>query len=329
MPATSAETIIQGAFDAIGILAPGESVSPADANGGLRRLNLMMSGLRLQPLSQPVVSREVFSLTSDVGVYTIGPGGDFDTTRPIRLDGAAILLNSEGSPATVTSITRSGSVATVTMAASHGASTGQNATIRGATQADYNGTFPITVTGATTFTYLVDGAVTTPATGTITAALESDGSSVVEVPRSVITDDAWQFIQIKQLTAAQFTDVYYNPTFSADLGTINLWPIPNTSINSLVVYRRQPLTSFQNLTTTYYVPDGCPEALEYNLARRLLKPYGVVDASTVEDIVDLARTTLATFKRGSAKLTDLPIDPAFTRDRRGGYNILTGTGGGG
>jgi hypothetical protein len=331
MPATTAETIIETAFDTVGILAPGESVAPANAQGALRRLNLMMSGLRLQPLTQPVVSREVFSLTSNVGVYTIGPGGDFDTTRPTSLSGAGILLNSEGSPVSVSLLTRIGATATAT-AIAHGAATGQNVTIRGADQADYNGTFPITVTSIDTFTYLIDATVTTPATGTITAAFESinsDATSVTEVSRAVLTDDAWQAIPIKSLTAAQFTNVYYNPTYAADLGTINLWPIPNTSVNSLVLYRLQPLTSFQNLTTEYFLPDGCEEALMYNLAKRLIGgPYGVVDPATVELVTDMARDTLATFKRGNVKLSDLATDPALTANPRGGYNIVTGTGGG-
>lgn len=327
MPAVTAETIIEGAFEAMGIFTQGESITADASNGALRKLNLMMGALRLQPLSQPVVGREVFSLTADVGVYTIGPGGDFDTTRPTRLSGAAILLNSQGTPVSVSSLTRSGNVATAT-AASHGASTGQNVTIRGATPADYNGTFPVTVTGASTFTYLVDGTVTTPATGTITAAVESDATDVVEVPRALLTDDGWSSVRIKSLTSAQFTDVYYNPTYSADRGTIHLWPIPNTAINSLVLYRLQPLTSFSSLTISYDLPDGCQEALEYNLARRLIGgPYGIVDDFTVSNIIELARESLATFKRANTKLSDLPTD-ALTHSKRGGYNIVTGTGGG-
>lgn len=327
MPATTARIIGQGAFDALGVFAPGESMKPADANGALRRLNLMMGQLRLQPLSQPVVAREVFPLTADVGVYTIGPGGDFDTTRPTALSGAGILLNSEGAPVSVVSITRSGSVATATVT-SHGASTGQTVTIAGANEPDYNGSFPITVTGVSTFTYLVDGTVDTPATGTITASFQSDGNSVVEVPRAVLTDDQWQALQIKSLTAAQFTCVYYNATYAADLGTITLWPIPNVADNSLVLYRLQPLTYFASLDTEYFVPDGCPEALEYNLAKRLITPYGVVDQTTIELVLEMARDTLATFKRANTKPVDMTTDPALTQSPAGGYNILTGTGGG-
>jgi hypothetical protein len=44
---------------------------------------------------------------------------------------------------------------TVTTAAAHGLVSGASVTISGASPTAYNGTFPITVTGATTFTYAV------------------------------------------------------------------------------------------------------------------------------------------------------------------------------
>src|SRR5713101_5722881 len=161
MPATTAADIINGAFNVANIYAPGQSIQAADSDGAFRRLNLMMQALALQPLTKPVNIREVFPLTANIGTYSIGPGGDFDTTRPINLVGAGLLLNSAGTPVTVTSITRSGSIATVT-ATAHGASTGQNVTIKGAAQAPYNGTEPITVLTANTFTYVVNGEPTSP-----------------------------------------------------------------------------------------------------------------------------------------------------------------------
>jgi hypothetical protein len=321
--------IITGAFDVANIYAPGQSIQAADVDGAFRRLNLMMSALALQPLTKPVNVREVFPLTADVGVYTMGPGGDFDTTRPINLTGCAILLNSQGTPVSVTSITRSGSVATVTTTAPHGATTGQNVTIAGAAQPAYNGTDDLTVTGASTFTYLVNGEPASPATGTITASIESNDASVVEVPRSLFTDDAWQQVRIKALQSAQFIGVYYNPTFTVGLGTINLWPIPNVATNSIVLYQLTPLSTFVSLTADYALPPGCEEALEYNLARRLLSPYGIIDQGIVSDVLDLAKSSLATFKRGNMKLSDLATDPALTRNPRGTYNILTGSGTGG
>lgn len=66
-------------------------------------------------------------------------------------------------------ITRSSSTATATTSVNHDLATGMSVTIAGANQAEYNGTFTITVTGVDTFTYTVSGSPATPATGTITA----------------------------------------------------------------------------------------------------------------------------------------------------------------
>ena len=72
--------------------------------------------------------------------------------------------------AAVTSITRTSTTATVTTTAAHGWKTFDLIQISGANQAEYNGNHRITVTGATTFTFVVDVGAVTPATGTIVAA---------------------------------------------------------------------------------------------------------------------------------------------------------------
>jgi hypothetical protein len=70
----------------------------------------------------------------------------------------------------ISSITRSGTVATVTTGTAHGYVTGDTVAISGAVQTDYNGSFVIVVIDATSFTYVVSGSPTTPATGTIIAS---------------------------------------------------------------------------------------------------------------------------------------------------------------
>jgi len=71
----------------------------------------------------------------------------------------------------VSSITRVGSVATVTTTVANNLVTGDYVTIAGAHQPEYNGTFQITSTGASTFTYTVAGTPATPATSSITCVL--------------------------------------------------------------------------------------------------------------------------------------------------------------
>ena len=72
------------------------------------------------------------------------------------------------SSVTPTSITRAGSTATVTLPSSVNWQSGSSVTVAGAAQTEYNGTFTITVTDSTHFTYTVTGTPATPATGTIT-----------------------------------------------------------------------------------------------------------------------------------------------------------------
>lgn len=69
----------------------------------------------------------------------------------------------------VTSITSSGTLATVTMASPHNLKSGMQVVIAGFTPAGYNGTYTITVTGAATFTYVLATAqAVTTVTGTAT-----------------------------------------------------------------------------------------------------------------------------------------------------------------
>lgn len=91
-----------------------------------------------------------------------------------------------GTSKTISSITRSSSTATVTTAAAHGYTTGQRVTVSGVDQADYNGTFEITVTGAAAFTYTVSGTPTTPATGSMVVASFGIPESILGAMRMLI-----------------------------------------------------------------------------------------------------------------------------------------------
>lgn len=74
-----------------------------------------------------------------------------------------------GSSKSVSSITRSGTTATVTTSTAHGLSDGDPVKISGASQSDYNGIFAACYVSSTVFTIEVANSPTTPATGTILA----------------------------------------------------------------------------------------------------------------------------------------------------------------
>lgn len=122
-------------------------------------------------------------VTGDVVAITGATQTEYNINAVITVTGASTFTYTvSGTPATpatgapvyattglaVTSITRTLQVATVTTEVAHGLATGDQVIISGAAQTEYNGTFTITVTGASTFTYTVTGSPATPATGTIT-----------------------------------------------------------------------------------------------------------------------------------------------------------------
>lgn len=86
---------------------------------------------------------------------------------------------------TILSITKSGTTATLTTASPHGLLTNNRVTISGASSSEYNGTFVITKTGASTFTYVMASAPAANATvvGTYTTIgiTGVDSSSFINV----------------------------------------------------------------------------------------------------------------------------------------------------
>lgn len=253
--AVTALTLITQAYQDIGILGVGTPTpTPYQQQVAFVRLNQMIDGWATQMLTIPFVSRSVFPTVAGKGgdppssPYTIGVGGDFDTARPVYLQGAGLLLNN-AQP------------------------------------------YP------------------------------------VELPRALLTSDAYQAIQVKGLQSTLFTNVYYRPTYTGGLGEILLWPIPDNSDNSVVLYNSQQVGQFADLTTEYDFPPGYQEAMQSNLAIRLAGSNGVSQAD-VPTVFMMARESLATMKRANVRLMDLPQDPAVTLQQRTGYNIQTGTGGG-
>jgi len=79
-------------------------------------------------------------------------------------------------PIGVTSLTRNTTTGTALTATPHGFTTGDFVLVAGAVPPGYNGKVKITVTGASSFTYVVNVALATPATGTITVTYVSDAS---------------------------------------------------------------------------------------------------------------------------------------------------------
>jgi hypothetical protein len=100
-----------------------------------------------------------------IGATTLAPNASVLITQPSDL--TSYLANA----ISISSATWASSTVTITTSAPHGYSTGDSVTIYGYSTGytGYNGTFTITVTGTTTFTYAEVTSLTTPAVGTAVA----------------------------------------------------------------------------------------------------------------------------------------------------------------
>ena len=78
--------IITSALRQLNVLGETETLSAAMAADALIILNEFIDGLATQRQAIVEVRRTVHALVAGQSRYTIGPGGDFDQTRPIAID---------------------------------------------------------------------------------------------------------------------------------------------------------------------------------------------------------------------------------------------------
>lgn len=88
--ATAAD-IIRRSLKLLGILAAGESLSAEDQSDGLVELNAMLGTWANERLLVHGTRRSTHVLTGGLSPHTIGTGGTFATTRPLRIDGAGVI----------------------------------------------------------------------------------------------------------------------------------------------------------------------------------------------------------------------------------------------
>jgi hypothetical protein len=82
------QQIITRAVTALNIIDDGGGISASESAGLLIELNAMVDAWATEETLIPSVSTAQYALTANKNPYSIGPGGDFDTARPVRIDGA-------------------------------------------------------------------------------------------------------------------------------------------------------------------------------------------------------------------------------------------------
>lgn len=82
----------------IGAIAQGETPSATELADGLATFNDMLDSWSNETLYIFAKAIEDFSTVVSQGAYTMGPSGDFNTTRPMGIDGASIVSNANEYP---------------------------------------------------------------------------------------------------------------------------------------------------------------------------------------------------------------------------------------
>lgn len=157
--------------------------------------------------------------------------------------GAAVIARGSVSAATASipsiSVTRSGTTATATSAAAHGRSTGDKLLIQGFEYVQYNGIFTITVTSATTFTYIISsdpGANSASASGTAWKVVLGTLLDIVSAYETTLFGQAQNFtgvtvpaeIWIGYSNTANEYDVVWSPLMTLDTTGFSAIPIQIT-----------------------------------------------------------------------------------------------------
>ena len=96
----TAAVLIRTSMQDLGVLGAGEAADGSHMQDGLRRLQLMIGGWSIDPLTTVRSQGERFPTVPGRSHYTIGPGLDFDTQRPAgqpSINAAGLILN-EGQP---------------------------------------------------------------------------------------------------------------------------------------------------------------------------------------------------------------------------------------
>jgi len=88
--------LIAASLRLIGAIAPGETMTAAEASEGLASLNRLIASWSNDSLAAYVLPIEEFALTPGVASYTIGIGGAFNTTRPTKYNQATLKISNSG-----------------------------------------------------------------------------------------------------------------------------------------------------------------------------------------------------------------------------------------
>lgn len=93
--------LIYGALKLLGVLGQGQTPSAQDLSDAFVILNLMLDEWSTENLIIFGKTSQTFTFISGQQVYTMGPSGNFNTARPIRIENALCQIPGSGAQSTI------------------------------------------------------------------------------------------------------------------------------------------------------------------------------------------------------------------------------------
>jgi hypothetical protein len=210
-------------------------------NQHYRNINLMDSNGN--PLTDPNIDADFNLHLGQRYQMALARLADYRTVNEYSFTtGMQTTLLSSGVAQTISSITSSGTTATVTTAAAHGYSSTNSVQISGASPSGYNGTYSITVLTTTTFTYTLPASVNDVAAtvsqyyplpvGEVTIEGMYITIGAVNYPLRIInTRWNWEQLNAIQIQASAIPQFYFPRV--TDFG---IWPTPQAVYTGNISY---------------------------------------------------------------------------------------------
>ena len=178
-------------------------------------------------------------------------------------------------------------------------------------------TVSITATGATSYTIGLGQQFNTERPAKIEAAfirMQGGSNLPVDYPLQVLrAKEDYDRISIKTQNAfPQY--VFYDSTFP--VGNVFVWPVPNNQYQIFLTVMTQ-LQAFQNLSEVIVMPAEYLDAMQWNLADRILTIYGLPENPK---ITRYAEVSMRAIMENNSQIPLLHM-PVALRGKSGAYNI--------
>lgn len=152
------------------------------------------------------------------------------------------------------------------------------------------------------------------------ARLNSGTAQQLDISMESLTDAQYASIAVKNTTSTFPFAFYDNGNYP--LRTVSLFPIPNGSNCTIVLWLRQPLLDLTSLDQQVSYPPGYERAYRFNLAVELADEFGKVVSDNTKAIATASKLEL---ERLNSTPMYLRGDGGMSRNGRGKYfNWITG-----